>query len=213
MVMTGAAVADRVKRQFGDESGVQVVDADIIRWINDAQREIARVNSLLQAVGTINVVSGQTEYPFPSNVLNLISLKYNGKKLQGYNLLDFEEYLLNSDPLAEAVGDPTLFVIERNNIIRLYPTPDVNLTNGLRIVYIARPTDIAVLGDNLTLPDEYFNRIVEYVLQQAYELDEDWNAAANKAAQFTGGLSLLQESQAWDRRETYPTITVLDIDD
>ena len=46
-------VANRVKRTFGDESGVQVTDDDIIRWVNDAQLEISRQNEdLLEAVGT-----------------------------------------------------------------------------------------------------------------------------------------------------------------
>jgi hypothetical protein len=87
-----------------------------------------------------------------------------------------------------------------------------DLTNGLTILYLARPTDITVLGDNLALPDEYFNRLLEYVLQQAYEMDEDWNAAAAKAQQLSSGLALLQESDTWQERETYPVITVLDED-
>ena len=38
-----------VKRQFGDESGVQVTDSDIVRWVDDAQREISMNNPEINA--------------------------------------------------------------------------------------------------------------------------------------------------------------------
>lgn len=209
--MIGTDVADRIKRQFGDESGVQVTDADILRWINDAQREFTRTNNLLQARGSLNVVAAQSEYPFPNDVLNLRSLNYDGYKLQGFTLIEFEEYLQANDPRGSATGTPTCYTVW-NDILRLYPTPDTSITDGLTILYIARPPVLTVLSDPLALPDEYFNRVVEYCLQQSYELDEDWAAAANKAAQLTSGLMQLQESQTWDKRDTYPVITILDED-
>jgi hypothetical protein len=56
-------IAVRVKRTFGDEAGVQIVDDDIIRWINEAQEEITNDNQgLLEATGVANIIQGQQDY-------------------------------------------------------------------------------------------------------------------------------------------------------
>lgn len=50
--MLVSEIATRVKRQFGDEAGAQIEDADILRWVNDAMIDIARTNNLLQISAT-----------------------------------------------------------------------------------------------------------------------------------------------------------------
>jgi hypothetical protein len=50
--MLVSEIATRVRRQFGDDVGILITDADIIRWVNDAQREIAVKANLLQVRAT-----------------------------------------------------------------------------------------------------------------------------------------------------------------
>ena len=59
---TGLDVAAAVKRTFGDESGVQLVDNDIVNWINQAQVHIASSTRVLKTKATTSLISGQNTY-------------------------------------------------------------------------------------------------------------------------------------------------------
>lgn len=201
--MNVGEIATRVKRQFGDESGVQVTDADIIRWVNDAQREIAGNNDLLQTVATTAVISGQREYTLPPDILLLRSIHYGGSKLTPLNSREAEEYIQ-----IQQSGTPGTFWVWANKL-NLFPTPSASDPDDLQIFYTRQPANVTVTADVPELPLEYHNRIVEYCLQQAYELDENWEAASQKAGQFVNGLAALKGKEDWDTVDYYPSITTL----
>jgi hypothetical protein len=52
-------------------------------------------------------------------------------------------------------------------------------------------------------------RIVEYCLQQAYQTDEDWDAAGQMKGQFDDGMARLKQLNNAADTEFYPVITVL----
>ena len=207
---TAQQVADYVKRQFGDESGVQIQDADIFRWINAGQYEIFRRNEPIKATGTADLISGQHTYTFPNDVLKVQSILVNGIPVSPRSYQDAEEYVLGNDPNRVQTGQPQLWW-EWGGSFTFWPTPDVDATGGITIRYIKTPNNISNLADVLSVPDTLFNRLVEFVMGQAYELDENWAAADSKAAQFAQNL----DSQAADKNiqyATYPVITVLEED-
>ena len=60
-------VLTRVRRTFGDEAGIQITQDDVIRWINDAQREAVMQNEgLLQKVGYVASTADTQEYTLPT---------------------------------------------------------------------------------------------------------------------------------------------------
>lgn len=203
-------VIDYVKRQFGDESGVQINDADVIRWINSGQDEIFRRSEPIKASSTADIVAGTHTYTFPADVLKVQSLLYNGVPVKFMSYQEAEEHLQEHDPNRVERGTPQVWY-EWGGEFTLWPTPELNSTGGLNIKYVKAPTIVDSVGDTLATPDVYFNRLVEYVLQQAYELDENWAAAESKANQFGENL-MMQNGQGNTQASTYPRITVLDED-
>lgn len=203
--MIVSEIATRVKRQFGDEAGIQVTDSDIIRWINDAQREIASNNELLQTVATTSVVVGQKEYTLPPDILLLRSVHYQSRKLRPLTAREAEEYLSTGN----ADGHPTHFWTWAKKI-SLYPQPQVSDPDDLQIFYTRQPADVAADGDTPELPLEYHNRIVEYCLAQAYELDENWTAAQQKSQQFNLGVTDLKGRE--EVVDYYPHVTSTDVE-
>lgn len=203
----------RVKRQFGDESSVQLTDDDIVRWTNDAMREIAQQNeSVLETIATAPITVGVSEYSLPSNILQLRALRYNNRKLEVLTLQEAEKHIVNfENPDSYQTGTPIYAWIYANTIT-LYPTPDKSDADNLKIFYTRIPTQVSVDADIPELHVKYHARIVEYVLQQAYEMDEDWVGAGNKSAQFTAGLNTLKESESWTEKDTYPMITIMSED-
>lgn len=206
--MNVSDIKARIKRVFGDESAVQLTDDDIVRWINDAQKEIAQQNDeVLETIATTASVSNQAEYTLPPDILRLRSVRYGNLKLKGLSLQEADQQITNyENPASYRTGTPEVFWIYANRIT-LYPTPNTSDPSNLKFYYTRIPAEVAVDADIPELHTKYHLRIVEYVLQQAYEMDEDWAASGNKSAQFVQGLNSLKDSD-WQDRTSYPTITI-----
>lgn len=202
-------VVKRVQRQFGDEASVQIEDADIIRFINDVVKEIAVQNDLMQATGTMNSVAGQNSYALPTDFLSLKSIYYNNMKVKPLKRTEYDEYIIESDPDETQQGTPFIYTRWGTNFI-LYPKPDS--VKVIKLFYQQRPVDVASLTDVIPLPTEYHLRVVEYCLQQAYQTDEDWDAATQMSAQFSDGMTRLKEQETFSDKEFYPVISVLQDD-
>jgi hypothetical protein len=210
-------VVTRVKRSFGDEAGVQITDQDIIRWINDAQEQIVMDNEgLMEATASTDSVINQAEYDVPSDMSVLRSLKYRGYRLKPMSFAEFNEYVdgYSADEGVSPYGPgiPEIFMVW-NNKITLFPKPNENLTNGIKIYYIKHPNSVGNLADSLTVPLQYHNAVVTYCLQQAYELDEDFNKAAAKKSEFNETMMKLNDRNKWTSQEYYPRITTLPEDE
>lgn len=210
-------VATRVRRTFGDDAGVQITDDDLIRWINDAQLQVTTDNEqLLETVATANIVNAQADYTMPTDIDTLRSLKYNNFRLRSLSFAEFDEYI---DGFKATVsqggygnGTPEVFMVF-GGTVTLFPTPNQNITNGLTIYYAKFPATVATLADSLGLPTRYHNSIVQYCLQQAYELDENPQMASFKAGQFSAQVQKLKNQEKDTTTEYYPTITTLPEDD
>lgn len=207
-------IMDRVKRSFGDESGVQVMDADIIRWINDGQREMVKHNeNLLEKTALTSTVANQQEYTFPTDMLIFRQVSYKPTsfrsfmKLKGYSFVEFNELVDGYDGTEYPAGVPNVFSIFENKLI-LFPIPDQSLSNSLKIYYNRKPTDVVNQASVIDLPDDYFEPLVKYCLSQAYEMDEDWEAAGNKGNELMSDINLLKGRGDWKQQDAYPTITV-----
>lgn len=205
---TGTNVASIVKRQFGDEAGVQITDSDILDWINDAQRKICNKNKVIKAKATSDVIGGQSDYSLPSLDINQIDgIAINGKFLRATEFPTAESSIIPADPQKTVSGTPEYWY-EYAGVITLWPVPDSTISGGLSVYYTKNPTPLASLSDLLALPDKYFSQITELVLASAYELDENFQAAAYKATQARDGLDEINAEESVSQYMTYPTITV-----
>lgn len=208
---TGTDVANYVKKQFGDASGRQITDADILGWINTVQHEIVSQNPVLKETIETATSAGQDAYAYPGQLVQYIeSVHLDGRPLESYSFQEAERYVLaHTGDDDRASARPELWY-ERDGTIYLYPVP--NAQHTLRMFYQRRPDDLAAIGDYLGVPDRYYQRVVDGVLARAYQLDGDWEAAQYKQQEFFSGMSLLANQENTVRSTTYPTITVREED-
>lgn len=210
-------VVTYVERQFGDESGVQVNTADIIRWINSGQREIAENNLNINATyATTDVVAHQETYPLRSdpnlsNINRIRSVRYQNQVLKNITYEEAENYILvNSTQFPINYGLPVIWWEDAGDL-HLYPNPQTSISAALTIHFTTVPKIVSAVGDMLDIPDSYYNALLQYVLSQAYELDENFQASQIKTSQFEKSLGILSNrTEAQDN--TYPTIA-LEIED
>jgi len=207
-------IITRIQRKFGDESAVQVTNADIIRWINDGQRRIVLKNDvLLEKTATTNSVAGQQEYDLPTDLLILKFIQYKDSgstsylKLRGLTTVEFNEYIDGWSDGGSVKGVPQVYTIFSGKIIA-YPTPTNSVTAGFKIYYNRAPVDVALTSDTPDLPNLYHDTLVNYCMQQAYELDEDLESASGESTKVAEDIDLLRGREDWKVQETYPVISV-----
>lgn len=195
-------VATRVKRQFGDEAGAQITDADIIRWCNDAQIEIATQNKLLQTVASSNTVVGTQSYATPATMLALRGVRYDKLRLTPLSMDDIDNVIQDS---TQDSGTPQYYWMIGEDVY-LWPKPDS--VKSLTIYYTAKPTTLTATGDTISLPPQFDNRIVEYCIAQAAELDDDLDHYQLKMAQFQQGIDASKGNiEQNESDDAYPYMT------
>jgi hypothetical protein len=201
--MLVSEIATRVRNQFGDDEGVQLTDNHIMRWINDAMREISLNNSLLEVKATTNAVQDESDYGIPTNLLALHGIRYDGIKLKKLSLQEADELIPPGQSVSS--GTPTHFYKEAGNFV-LYPPPDNN-TSTITTLYTRTPTEVTLTTQTPELPVQYHNRIVEYCIAQAAELDGDNQLAMLKMQQFEGKTAAAKQMEE-EYADLYPSITV-----
>lgn len=201
---TGLDVEARVRSSFGDTSGAQLGDGPILNWINDGQREIVNSNPILRDTKVTNVVKGQSDYTFPADKVMVIEAIYiSGYPLTNLSPQEARAFIRKQDPeLASSAQRPEIWY-ERAGVITLYPVPDTNITNGMKLEFIKNPTPLAALSETLSVPDRYFNELVAYVTAQALEMDENYEAASYKISQFREGLNRQNTKDSISQSELY----------
>ena len=207
----GSDIASAVKRTFGDESGVQVVESDIMRWVNEAQLEIAMKQRILKAVSTGNIVAGTWAYPFPiERAIHIESIQVAGVRIKPATMTEVEETILSEDPTRVQTNRIPVLWYEYAGIINFWPTPAEDLTGGVSIFYVAAPAEITSLSDMLGLPDRYYQAMLDLVLARAYEMDENFDAVVLKQQQADNSLTSFVNEEQTSQHRTFGTIQVVD---
>ncbi len=201
-------VIQRVKTQFGDNSGAQLTDDVILRWINDGQQEIVNNNPILKDTKFANVVAGTAEYTFPADKVQFIEAVYvDNRPVKNVSPQSFRDFILPDDPNRVANSKYPDIWYERAGVITFYPTPNESFTNGLKMEYVKMPTAVTSAGSTLGIPDRYLTHLVNYCMMQALEYDENYSAAQLKAAQFRDGLDRLNYKENISQLDMYPGIS------
>lgn len=215
--MTALTVSDiftRVQRSFGDEAAVQVTEADVIRWINDAQREVAMQHEgMLVKEGTLSTTAGTAEYTLPTDLFVLNSVGYKDGATESFYPLRFlpltamNEYAGGWDGNDYSAGYPQVYTKDENNKIILFPRPDKTLTDNIKLVYSRYPVDLTTSSDAIDLPFYYHSYVEHFCMMKAYEMDEDWESADKKAQLLQSTIDFNNNRESWFGRETYPSVT------
>lgn len=198
-----------VKRQFGDESGTQLTDSDIIRWINDAQIEIVTQIQPIKAEATTDIVADQAKYDMAGlNIYRIESIHYRGRKLPNKSWSDAESHITTNGNFTDS-GEPSFWYMWGDRVT-LWPIPPSGQANGMTVYYSASPTPVTVSADTLSLSDKHYQAICAYVMAEAFEMDEEFNQAAERRQYFTSRMSDVSEDEYTAQHATYQTITYVE---
>ena len=178
-----------VERSFGDTAKVQLFDTDIIRWINSGQMEIISKNPVLKKIAVTPTFKDVGIYDIPPDCIQMEMIQVDNVILKA---VSWEE-VRNVTYEGANSGAPQTWAIYANKIF-MWPSPSVDGT--VQIFYACRPPDVTSAGSYLSIPDRYFDRLKEYVMSRAYEMDEDWTAHQVQRDQFEANLLALSNADA-----------------
>lgn len=214
--LTGTDIANRVKRQFGDESGVQVTTSDILMWINDALSEAATQNDSSNISSTtLASTEGTNVYTHSVDIMSIHSILYRKSATDAYTPLTFvpaQDFLTlfpNWKVTPAVKGTPVIYSSEGLHSFKVYPAPDVTFATAFSIRSNARFLDVSDLEFPLPVGAKYYQYILEYCLMKAYEMDENWEAADRKAAFIQSTLNTLHSEDNNLDHSKYPVISTV----
>lgn len=208
--MNVSEIKRAVKRQFGDESGAQITDEDIVRWINDAQVDIVRKTELVNEHRESGAVSGDGTYELPSNFMAMARVTFDNRLLPQRLLRDLD---LDSNGVdTVATGTPQSYYVWSNTLF-LYPAPSASGSGNLDIWYVSRPTTMANDTDIPDLPVHMHEDIVRYCLVRAKELDDDYDGAKRMSEDYDSRIAQVIYESTSQPVDSYPAVRALPGDD
>lgn len=196
MTVTVQSVVDRAQTVLQDTTGVRwPVVAELVLWVNDAQREIALLKPDASAVNATVTLATGTKQAIPSagnrllGVVRNMSAASGGTGKRAVRLVD--RAVLDSqtpdwhDPTVTGSAAHTAvvkhFIYDETNPRNFYVYPGVAGNAYLEILYSSNPVTVAQSG-NLSIPDIFANAVMNYVLYMAYMKDAEYASNAQRAS-------------------------------
>jgi|TARA_R110002020_G_scaffold299132_2_gene514886 hypothetical protein len=181
MSVTAQSVVDRAEFIFQDTSNIRWTAAELILWLNDAQREIALLKPDATATNTTITLATGTKQSIPAGGNRLLKVIRNmsaasggtGKtaiRLVSRDALDTQEPNWH-DPTVAGYSKHTNIVknymYSEEDPRNFYVYPGVAGSAYIELVYSANPATIAI-NANLGVPDVFANAVLDYVLYRGY---------------------------------------------
>ena len=195
MAVTVQSVIDRAQTVLQDTTGVRwPVVAELVLWINDAQREIALLKPDASATNATITLATGTKQDIPSGGNRLLKVVRNmsaassgtGKRsvrLVDREVLDAQTPDWHDPTVAGDAAHTTIvkhYIYDEANPRNFYVYPGVSGNAYLEIIYSSNPA-VVTQSSNLSIPDIFANAIMNYVLYMAYMKDAEYAGNAGRA--------------------------------
>lgn len=196
--LTGTNLISRIKDILQDTTSVRWPEAELIRYMNDAQREIVNFRPESSATTASVQLTTGTKQTLPSAGLRLIKIVRNMSAAGGSATGKRAIRIVNPDILNTQEPDwhdPTVsgdaahgtvvkhYMFDEDDPRNYYVYPGVAGNAFVEVVYSASPTDLSAASDTISIDDIYGNAIIDYTLFRAYQKDSEYAGNAQRANQ------------------------------
>lgn len=193
--MLASDIIDRVRLILNDANGTRWTNAEVFKWIDDAQLLIALVRpDEVNSTANLALVPGSKQ-SVPQDGLKLLDIKRNLKDSQGtpgraIRLIDRNELdLFNPDwHSATQATEIKHYLYDERESLAFWVYPPAKTGARVELMYSRKPTPVTDPADVLVVRDIYKDAVVNYVLFRAYAKDADY---ANNSQLMTGYLQIV----------------------
>lgn len=193
MTIAASTIVDRAGTILQDTTSVRWPVAELVKWFNDAQREVVLLKPEASVTNTtLSLTQLSTKQSLPSVGIRLIDVIRNmgsaGSTPGSAIRLVMREIMDSQRPNwhTETAASVKHFMFDSRDPKNFYVYPAPSAALYVELIYSVAPTEVtesagAAVG-NLALDDVYANCILDYILYRAYSKDSEYAGNANRAS-------------------------------
>lgn len=202
------AIIDKVSRILMDDMAVRWSDAELLGWLNTAQKEIATYKPNACTVnGNVSLVAG-TKQALPTTALALIDVVRNmgagsapGRAITAVSRDALDGALPNwHSATAKTEVKHYIYDVRDPKVFYVCPPQPAQTAQKVEAVYPVPPTNLTSPTQAIAVDDIYEPRLVDYILYRAYSKSDnnpaDTGAAASYANAFYSALGAKLQNEA-----------------
>jgi hypothetical protein len=182
-------ILDRAGIILQDNTNVRFPKAELLKFFNDAQKEVVLHRPDAAMVNTAFDCSTGSKQTLPSAALRLIEVVRNvaGRAITQVQRRILDETLPNWHETPAGTNGIEHFVYDPADPKNFYVYPKAATgTHSLEIVYSSAPSEIVISNFTsdttvIALDDVYGNCILDYVLYRSYQKDSEFAGNAQRA--------------------------------
>ena len=186
MATTVRSILNRAAALLNDEEFVRWEESELLEWLNDGQRAVAKGPATDVYVLRANLTAAAgTVQDLPDNGLRLVDVV---KNVSGGGVIHQTDYAIvdvmsSTWRAATAAAAENFFYDERNpKQFEVYPPQSGG--ELIEIVYNAQPGDAQISG-NIVISDMYADSLIDYVAYRGFSKDtEDSSTELTRATAF-----------------------------
>ena len=201
MSLTAQSIIRRATDIIQDKTSVRWPADELVRWLNDAQREVALFRpDAFSTYSPVSLVAGSRQ-SLPAGSVKLIDVTNNASgtkeairqiprqslddQTPGWHglagVLTIKHYMYDPrDPRSFYVYPPAAVGASVNAVYAVYPTDIVEPATGL---------DYTAVTGTINVPDIFGNAVLDFILYKAYSKDSDYAGNAQRAAAHYGAFT------------------------
>lgn len=196
-----------VTRDFGDPHQTLIETTDIVRWINQGQKEINNQLEFYTKSSTFPMlVSGDIDnMTVPVDFFKVARIVYSQPNQPDIPLVKTDIRSLDELGLDPTYDHTPQYYYIWEGKFRAYPEPTPAASTSVKVFFTANPPLVSLTTDVLTIPDAYLQNLIEYCMMRARLLDDDLQAAAS----INEGLTTRMARSRFDKdneEDTFPVI-------
>jgi hypothetical protein len=197
MALSVSKILTDVSIILQDVTNVRWTQAELLEWLNAAQREIVgyKPNTSVKTV-SVPTVPG-TRQAAPADCISIIRLVRNmgvdgntpgsAIRLVSHEIIDAQLPDWHSSPKSPVIKH---YVFDDNNPKTYYVYPPSNGATMPEMVYCAYPVD-ATFGGNISIDDIFESALLNYILYRSYSKDAEYAMNKELAAGYYGAFTTL----------------------
>jgi len=184
--ITGQTIATKVQKLLHDETAVRWTEAELVGWINSAQKEIVlyKPNSITSTIdyqldpGTFQNVSAKAGFANVIQLLDVIRSTTGGAN--GKAVTNISREILDSTlpdwHSVTATAVPLHYIHNPLDPKNFYVYPPNTGAGSVQILVAVEPTDLSSLASTLSLDSIYESVVIDYVMYRAFSKDTEHTA-------------------------------------
>ena len=189
--ITATNIVSRAAIVLQDTTGVRWPQTEeLLLWLNDGQREIVLRKPDAYAQNAVVALVAGTKQTIPATGIQLLDVIRNmgtGGATPGRAITRIDREILDEQRPSwhseTASAETKHYMFDPRDPKHFYVYPPQHATPGrVEMVYAASPTDVAALGNTITLDDIYSGVLLDYILYRAYSKDADLTPTAPQRA-------------------------------